>query len=255
MYACRRLADTGRTQVGACTPVLMYPSRVASIRSARTACAAVPHGPARIVCEHAGPQPGHGHWGSANHLCARRCIGARGDWCGDYYTQPLQRVPLPPLWHKPCPNNCSGIGMCNHMTGLCDCPAGVAYNADTRWRGLAWLGGCMRLSHASNGVQCGAAPHTRTPPAGTASGALSRVRRLHAHDPLPTGAQGSDCSQPHKRPCTNRVGGYSTPDKKPFSHIGPDMRDLNITAPGWTASRCVGICDDDLAACYCDHPE
>ena len=33
-----------------------------------------------------------------------------------------------------------------------------------------------------------------------------------------------------------------------------DGRDLNWTMEGWTAARCPGICDDEIAACYCDNP-
>ncbi|EFJ51205.1 acetylglucosaminyltransferase [Volvox carteri f. nagariensis] len=53
----------------------------------------------------------------------------------------------------------------------------------------------------------------------------------------PAGYGGADCSQPRKRPCWR---------------MGPDKRDLgwhNYTE--WSHSRCAGICDDDIAMCYC----
>ncbi|KAG2437024.1 hypothetical protein HYH02_011455 [Chlamydomonas schloesseri] len=38
---------------------------------------------------------------------------------------------------------------------------------------------------------------------------------------------------------------------EPVGHVGPDGRDRNWSVPGWTASRCAGYCDEDLAMCYC----
>jgi hypothetical protein len=33
----------------------------------------------------------------------------------------------------------------------------------------------------------------------------------------------------------------------------PDMSgSFPISEPGWTASRCAGVCDDELAICYCN---
>ncbi|KAG2494841.1 hypothetical protein HYH03_007081 [Edaphochlamys debaryana] len=72
------------------------------------------------------------------------------------------------------------------------------------------------------------------------------------------GWTGRDCTTPQKRPCTNRLRSPEDPSTVPASFIGPDKRDLN-----WTSeigmfvppdSRCAGICDDDLAICYCDGP-
>ncbi|GBF96649.1 exostosin-like glycosyltransferase [Raphidocelis subcapitata] len=67
----------------------------------------------------------------------------------------------------------------------------------------------------------------------------------------PAGWGGPACADPLKRPCTRR---YRIPRNSsvPNSHIGPDKRDLDWLAPGSTYSRCAGICDDDIAACYCD---
>ncbi|KAG2432501.1 hypothetical protein HXX76_008846 [Chlamydomonas incerta] len=53
----------------------------------------------------------------------------------------------------------------------------------------------------------------------------------------PAGWGGPDCSQPRKRPC---------------HHMGSDKRDAgwhNLTA--WSHTRCAGVCDDDVAMCYC----
>ncbi|GBF90959.1 exostosin-like glycosyltransferase [Raphidocelis subcapitata] len=67
----------------------------------------------------------------------------------------------------------------------------------------------------------------------------------------PAGWGGPSCADPDKRPCTN---GFRLPrnSTRPKSHIGPDKRDLDWGAGGLTPSRCAGICDDDVAACYCD---
>ena len=78
--------------------------------------------------------------------------------------------------------------------------------------------------------------------------------RLH-HDEndkhLHAGAGGPACADHHKRPCTN---GHRLPRNStvPKGHIGPDGRDLDWLAAGNTPSRCAGVCDDDIAACYCD---
>lgn len=55
-----------------------------------------------------------------------RCIGTIGSWCGGYYSQ-QSLVPHkpPPVQSKPCPGGCSGVGVCDGHTGVCDCPAGA----------------------------------------------------------------------------------------------------------------------------------
>lgn len=35
----------------------------------------------------------------------------------------MPRFP-PPYYDKPCPNDCNGVGNCNHEYGTCSCPAG-----------------------------------------------------------------------------------------------------------------------------------
>jgi hypothetical protein len=67
------------------------------------------------------------------------------------------------------------------------------------------------------------------------------------------GVGGQDCSTPDLRPCTNR---YRTDrsSSTPASHIGPNKRDIDWAATGWTPSRCAGVCDDATAICYCDGP-
>ncbi|KAG2494839.1 hypothetical protein HYH03_007079 [Edaphochlamys debaryana] len=72
------------------------------------------------------------------------------------------------------------------------------------------------------------------------------------------GWTGRDCTTPQKRPCTNRLRTPEDPSTEPASFIGPDKRDLDWTSPvgiSWPPySRCAGVCDDDLAICYCDGP-
>ncbi len=61
---------------------------------------------------------------------------------------------------------------------------------------------------------------------------------------------------PRKRPCTNSYRRSDRSSPIPSSHIDPiTKRDLNWTQPGFTYSRCAGICDDDIGACYCDGPK
>ncbi|GLI60030.1 hypothetical protein VaNZ11_002095 [Volvox africanus] len=65
----------------------------------------------------------------------------------------------------------------------------------------------------------------------------------------PAGSQGEDCGTVLLRPCTNsfRVEGAN-----PAGHIDDDGRDLRLTDPGYTESRCTGICDPVTARCFCD---
>ncbi|GLC34055.1 hypothetical protein PLESTB_000832400 [Pleodorina starrii] len=68
----------------------------------------------------------------------------------------------------------------------------------------------------------------------------------------PAGRGGPDCGQEVKRPCASGHRDKRFPNNtQPVSSIGPDKLDLNVTAEGWTASRCFGYCYDDLAACFC----
>lgn len=53
-----------------------------------------------------------------------RCRGTKQRWCGHYLHQPLLPAKLPPAFSMTCPNDCSKVGVCNAMTGVCDCPAG-----------------------------------------------------------------------------------------------------------------------------------
>ncbi|KAG2455017.1 hypothetical protein HYH02_000842 [Chlamydomonas schloesseri] len=74
----------------------------------------------------------------------------------------------------------------------------------------------------------------------------------------PAGWTGLGCKTPQKRPCTHkqRKGDPGENATQPYSHIGPDGRDLdwtNVPHPQYY-SRCGGICDDDVAICYCDGP-
>ncbi|KIZ06152.1 exostosin-like glycosyltransferase [Monoraphidium neglectum] len=71
----------------------------------------------------------------------------------------------------------------------------------------------------------------------------------------PAGWGGSDCAAPDKRPCTNRYNEAERAGQGRASHIGPDKRDADWMVPGWTASRCAGVCDDDIGACFCDGPK
>ncbi|MEW5312044.1 MAG: hypothetical protein WDW38_003706 [Sanguina aurantia] len=54
----------------------------------------------------------------------------------------------------------------------------------------------------------------------------------------PAGYGGDGCTEPRKRTCYQQ---------------GPDKMDLGLARPntGWSHTRCAGICDDNIAMCYC----
>jgi hypothetical protein len=55
-----------------------------------------------------------------------------------------------------------------------------------------------------------------------------------------TAWSGLDCSQPVKRPCTPSLGGLRRKQAAPFSHIGPDKLDLNMSKPAFGYGRWAG---------------
>eukprot|EP00798_Chlamydomonas_sp_ICE-L_P013136 gene13136-3459_t len=67
------------------------------------------------------------------------------------------------------------------------------------------------------------------------------------------GWTGDACEIRDAQPCTNRFRTNDRGDQSiPASHIDPHTKeDLGWMNHGWTASRCGGVCDDDVAACYC----
>ena len=46
------------------------------------------------------------------------CPLAKGSWCGAYWTQQPVPAKPPPRGSKECPNNCNGVGVCDHDTGV-----------------------------------------------------------------------------------------------------------------------------------------
>lgn len=46
-----------------------------------------------------------------------RCRLTRGRWCGLYHSQLPIPAKLAPAYGKTCPGSCSGVGVCNAMTG------------------------------------------------------------------------------------------------------------------------------------------
>lgn len=96
-----------------------------------------------------------------------RCSGTRSTYCVDYFTQPYVWLKPPPVLNRPCPNNCSHLGVCHGDTGRCDCPAGaravpppVVLAVVQCWHGLTparpcWhphLHGCARQAWAGSTV-------------------------------------------------------------------------------------------------------
>lgn len=57
------------------------------------------------------------------------------------------------------------------------------------------------------------------------------------------------------RPCADRARSFADEKEnswEPRSHIDENGRDRDWTKPGWTASRCGGICDAEIGSCFCD---
>ncbi|KAG2497881.1 hypothetical protein HYH03_004147 [Edaphochlamys debaryana] len=70
----------------------------------------------------------------------------------------------------------------------------------------------------------------------------------------PAQRAGPDCGEEVKRPCTLRYRHpWESHVKTAVGHVGPDHHDLNVSAPGWLASRCNGYCLDDFAMCMCGY--
>ncbi len=53
------------------------------------------------------------------------CGLTHGAWCRKFHRQLAVPFKPVPRGSKSCPQDCSGVGNCNHDTGLCECPAGA----------------------------------------------------------------------------------------------------------------------------------
>ncbi len=144
------------------------------------------------------------------------CGQSQGTWCRRFHRQNAVPFKPAPRGSKTCPKDCSGVGNCNADTGTCECPAGglssasaiVSYDAHDVQLKIAMIA-CNRYIRSIERLRCPTA-----------------------------GFKGVDCTEPQKRPCTNRHS--STIEVPPTSHTGPDGRDRNWLVPGWTAGRCAG---------------
>ncbi|KAJ9511447.1 hypothetical protein QJQ45_029894, partial [Haematococcus lacustris] len=97
-------------------------------------------------------------------------------------------------------------------------------------------------------------PRGRQPCPSTKHGVCSGVGNCNYDTGLcdcPAGWQGVSCNEPLKRPCTNR---FRDSGLEVVGHIDEEGMDLDPLADGFTESRCIGICDATIAACYCDGP-
>jgi hypothetical protein len=169
-----------------------------------------------------------GRAGRAARARARCDRLLKAHWCQAFYAQPPQAFKPPPAYGRACPGEpaCSGMGVCNAMTGLCDCPAGA--------QSCSW--GCEGVLLAQTNA-CAKRPHSGGPPISSESWAFGT--QFYRNHTLP-GWGGSDCAAPDKRPCTNRYNEAERAGQGRASHIGPDKRDADWMVPGWTASRCAG---------------
>eukprot|EP00798_Chlamydomonas_sp_ICE-L_P023547 gene23547-9071_t len=65
------------------------------------------------------------------------------------------------------------------------------------------------------------------------------------------GWSGDDCSKVQKRPCTSLLRDSLSTSDIPLSSMDEEGRDSNWFQHSSQMGRCSGVCDDDLAMCYC----
>lgn len=65
-------------------------------------------------------QPPHAQTATQAHH--RRCRLTNGSWCDPYHDQVPIPAKLAPAYGKTCPGACSGVGVCNAMSGLVSLP-------------------------------------------------------------------------------------------------------------------------------------
>ncbi|KAG1658531.1 hypothetical protein FOA52_008417 [Chlamydomonas sp. UWO 241] len=96
------------------------------------------------------------------------------------------------------------------------------------------------------------APRGTTPCPNNCSNGVGQCQYDQGYCMCPAGYKGADCSEMQKRPCTNHFRGRADPPGIPMGHIDPVTKeDLNWMHDGWKASRCAGVCDDNIGMCYC----
>jgi hypothetical protein len=142
----------------------------------------------------------------------QRCRGTAGGWCEAFYRQPLVPARPPPQDNQSCLWNCNFVGVCNHRTGICRCPAG----------------------------------EPRPPPAPAATRALrSGQRPVSPPTPRAAGWTGDDCSTRQVRPCSQhaRVDGSWEPYRAP-PNITSELVNMD--------TACASQCDEDTGHCFCD---
>ncbi|EFN55367.1 hypothetical protein CHLNCDRAFT_52572 [Chlorella variabilis] len=64
-----------------------------------------------------------------------RCAGTKANWCRGYFLQPPIPAKPPPRGNKTCLWGCNFVGVCDHYSGWCRCPAGwTGDHCSTRMR-------------------------------------------------------------------------------------------------------------------------
>ncbi|KAG1665166.1 hypothetical protein FOA52_005547 [Chlamydomonas sp. UWO 241] len=106
--------------------------------------------------------------------------------------------------------------------------------------------------HAQEPIGYKPAPRGSTPCPGNCSGVGNCNYDTGLCD-CPAGYGGPSCGDAQLRPCTSffRGGGMG---QTVASHVDANGRDLDWASEGGLASRCPGVCDITIGACFCDDP-
>ncbi|KAL6758371.1 exostosin-like glycosyltransferase [Haematococcus lacustris] len=133
-------------------------------------------------------------------------------------------------------------------------------DAPVRMRCSAAIGDWCAAFHAQEPVSWKPAPRgsKQCPTSGSPPVPCNGVGNCNADSgycECPAGWTGAGCGEQQQRPCTNTWRSCEEADQPPRSFSDAEGRDRDPTQHGGTQSRCLGICDPEVASCWCDGPQ